>query len=191
MTPGAPIEIWLPAGFVGAPWPTTPTHAARFGDVIARLKPGVTLADAQRDFNRINSELIATYPNEYATGGKTGGTWQIALRAIEPVMIGNNGQSLRLLLGAVGFVLLIACTNVSSLAVARGAARRSEIAVRAALGAVPGRLARALLVEHFILAAFAGTIGVVLAAVGVQTARALAPASLPRRDDIAVDWRVL
>ena len=73
-------------------------------------------------------------------------------------MIGNSGQSLRLLLGAVGFVLLIACTNVSSLAVARGAARRSEIAVRAALGAVPGRLARALLVEHLILASFAGVL---------------------------------
>ena len=106
-------------------------------------------------------------------------------------MIGNNGQSLRLLLGAVGFVLLIACTNVSSLAVARGAARRSEIAVRAALGAVPARLARGLLIEHLILATFAGAIGVGLAVAGVQTARALAPASLPRRDDIAVDWRVL
>ena len=52
VTPGAPIEIWLPAGFVGAPWPTTPPHGARFGDVIARLKPGVPPADAQRDFDQ-------------------------------------------------------------------------------------------------------------------------------------------
>jgi len=190
VTPGAPIEMWLPAGFVGAPWPTTPPRGARFGDVIARLKSDVTAAAAQRDFDRINGELVATYPDDYAVGGKTG-AWRIALRQIEPVMIGNSGQSLHLLLGAVGFVLLIACTNVSSLAVARGAARRSEIAVRAALGAVPGRLARGLLVEHLMLAVFAGGIGVLLAVAGVKTARALAPETLPRRDDIAVDWRVL
>jgi putative ABC transport system permease protein len=191
VTPGAPIEMWLPANFVGAPWQPTLPHSARFGDVIARLKPGVSLADAQRDFDRINAELIATFPKDYAAGGKTGGSWRLALRSIEPVMIGNSGQSLRLLLAGVGFVLLIACTNVSSLAVARGAARRSEIAVRAALGAVPGRLARALLIEHLLLALFAGTLGVALAVGGVNAARALAPASLPRRDDIAVDWRVL
>jgi predicted permease len=191
VTPGAPIEIWLPAGFVGAPWQPNFPHSARFGDVVARLKPGVTVAQAQRDFDRINSELIATYPNDYAVGGKTGGSWRIALRELEPVMVGNSGQSLRLLLGAVGFVLLIACTNVSSLAIARGATRRSEMAVRAALGAEPGRPARGLLVEHLMLAVFAGALGVGLAALGVGAARALAPATLPRRDDIAVDWRVL
>ena len=191
VTPGAPIEIWLPAGFVGAPWQPVPPRSGRFGEVIARLRPGVSAADAHRDFDRINGELIATYPDDYAVGGKTGGSWRIAVREIEPVMVGNSGQSLRLLLGAVGFVLLIACTNVSSLAVARGAARRSEIAVRAALGAVPGRLARALLIEHLMLALFAGLLGVVLAVAGVSAARALAPASLPRREDIALDWRVL
>lgn len=191
VTPGAPIEIWLPAGFVGAPWPTTPTHAARFGDVIARLKPGVTLGDAQRDFDRINGDLVSTYPNEYGASGTTGGAWRIAVRPIDRVMVGNSSQSLRLLLGAVGFVLLIACTNVSSLAVARGASRRSEIAVRAALGAVPGRLARGLFIEHLTLAAFAGILAVVLSVAGVEAARALAPQSLPRRDEIAIDWRVL
>ena len=191
VTPGAPVEIWLPAGFVGAPWPTTPDHGTRFGDVIARLRPGVSVAAAQRDFDRVNGELIATYPKDYTASGSTGGGWRIAVRAVAPVMIGNNGQSLRLLLGAVGFVLLIACTNVSSLAVARGVSRRSEMAVRAALGAAPGRLARALLVEHLTLAALAGVLGIALAAMGVGAARALAPASLPRRDEIALDWRVL
>jgi hypothetical protein len=93
--------MWLPAGFVGAPWPTTPPRGARFGDVIARLKPGVTAAAAQRDFDRINGELVATYPDDYAVGGKTG-AWRIALRQIEPVMIGNSGQSLHLLLARSG-----------------------------------------------------------------------------------------
>ena len=127
VTPGAPIEIWLPASFLGAPWQPNAPHGARFGDVIARLKPGVTLAAAQRDFDRINGSLVSTYPDEYGAAAKTGGAWSIALRPIEKVMVGNSAQSLRLLLGAVGFVLLIACTNVSSLAVARGALRHGPI----------------------------------------------------------------
>jgi putative ABC transport system permease protein len=191
LRPGAPIEIWLPAGFVGEPWPATPPRGGRFGDVIARLKPGMTVDAAQRDFDRINTRLVATYPDDYAVGATAGASWKIALRPVQQIMVGNSGQSLRLLLGAVGFVLLIACTNVSSLAVARGTARKSEIAVRAALGAVPGRLARGLVVEHLMLAVFAGFVAVLLSIAGVSAARALAPESLPRRDDIAVDWRVL
>jgi predicted permease len=191
LRPAAPIEIWLPAGFVGEPWPPTPPRAGRFGEVVARLKPGVTFADAQRDFDRINASLVSTYPDDYAVAAKSGNGWRISLRPVHDVMVGNSGQSLRLLLGAVGFVLLIACTNVSSLAVARGAARRSEMAVRAALGAVPRRLAQSLLVEHLMLAVFAGVMGIALSFAGVTLARALAPESLPRRDEIAVDWRVL
>src|SRR4030095_14301446 len=64
VTPGAPLEIWLPAGFVGAPWPTPPPRGARFGDVIARLKPGVTVAAAQRACDRIKGELVATSPDD-------------------------------------------------------------------------------------------------------------------------------
>ncbi|HUQ79857.1 MAG TPA: ABC transporter permease [Gemmatimonadaceae bacterium] len=191
LRPGAPIEIWLPAGFVGEPWPTTPPRSQRFGEVIARLKPGVTVAAAQRDFDRINASLVATYPDDYGAAGAAATGWRIGLRPVPQLMIGNSAQSLRLLLGAVGFVLLIACTNVSSLAVARGAARRGEIAVRAALGAVPRRLARGLLVEHLMLAAFAGVVAVLISIAGVSAARALAPESLPRREEIAVDWRVL
>ena len=186
--PGAPVEVWLPSGFRGAPWPATPVRAGRIGDVIARMKPGVTLGDVQHDFGRINAELLATYPADY---GAAGSGWQIAVRPLDGVVAGDAGRPLVLLLGAVGFVLLVACTNVASLLLARGAARRTEIAVRAAIGAGRGRLLRALLTEHVLLAGFGGVAGAVLAWASVGAVRALAPAGLPRRDEIAVDWRVL
>ncbi len=185
---GAPVEVWLPAGFRGAPWPTTPQRGGRSGDVIARAKPGMTALDVQRDFDRINTELLATYPTDY---GAAGSGWKIVVRPLREVMVGDSARPLYLLLGAVGFVLLVACTNVASLLLARGAARRTETAVRAAIGAGRGRLVRALLIEHALLALAGGVIGAVLTAASVGAIRALAPAGLPRRDDIAVDWRVL
>ncbi len=190
--PGAPIEVWLPAGFRGAPWPTDPVRAGRSGDVIARMKPGTTLLDVQRDFARVNSELLATHPRDYGlTGTPSKDAWQISVRSVDQVMSGDAGRPLVLLLGAVGFVLLVACTNVASLVLARGAARRTEIAVRAAIGAGRGRILRGLLTEHFLLAAVGGITGAALAWVSVGAVRAIAPAGLPRRDEIVVDWRVL
>ena len=188
--PGAPVEIWLPAGFRGAPWPTTPQRGGRSGDVIARVKPGVTVAGVQRDFDRINNELLSTYPAEYgATGG--GSAWRIVVRPLHDVMAGDSGRPLALLLGAVGFVFLVACTNVVSLLLARGAARRTETAVRAAIGAGRGRIVRSLLIEHALLAVAGGVAGVLLTAASVGAVRALAPAGLPSREEISVDWRVL
>src|SRR5206468_978449 len=144
-------------------------------------------SDVQRDFDRINSELVATYPTDY--GSASG--WTIATRSLREVMVGDTSRPLFLLLGAVGFVLLVACTNVASLLLARGAARRTETAVRAAIGAGRGRLMRALLIEHALLALAGGVIGALMTAASVGAIRALAPAGLPRRDEIAVDWRVL
>ena len=190
--PGAPIEVWLAAGFRGAPWPNEPVRGGRSGDVSARVKPNATLLDVQRDFARINTELLANYPRDYGvTGTPAKDSWQISVRALDHVMAGDAGRPLVLLLGAVGFVLLVACTNVASLLLARGAARRTEIAVRAAIGAGRGRLVRGLLTEHFLLAGVSGVVGALLAWVSVGAIRALAPAGLPRRDEIVVDWRVL
>lgn len=185
--PGAPVEVWLPAGYMGAPWPTTPVRNSRFGDVIARLKPGQTLTTAQFDFDRINKELLATYPTDYGSTMD----WKIAVQPLRTVMVGDSGRPLLLLLGAVSFVLLVACTNVASLLLARGAARRTEIAVRAAMGAGRSRIVRTLLTEHLMLAGIGGGAGVLLTIAGVALVRALAPAGLPSRDQIVVDWRVL
>lgn len=187
LRPGAPIEIWLPAGFAGAPWPTTSTHAMRLGEAVARLRAGATVADAQHDFDRINRTLVSTYPTDYASGD----SWTITVRPLRTMMAGDNGRALALLLGAVALVLLVTCANVSSMAVARGSARRAEMAVRAAMGAVPRQLARTLLVEHLLLAGMAGVLAVLLTFAGVGAARALAPVTLPGRDAITVDGRVL
>jgi putative ABC transport system permease protein len=186
--PGVPVDIWLPSGFRGAPWATTPIRGAKSGDVIARIRPGATFADVQHEFDRINSDLVATYPTEY---GGVGGGWRILARPLRSVMVGESGTPLLLLLGAVAFVLLVACTNVASLLLARGAARRTEIAVRAAIGAGRGRILQGLLTEHLVLATISGALGVLLTIAGVGAVRALAPAGLPRREEIGVDWRVL
>jgi putative ABC transport system permease protein len=185
---GAPVEVWLPAGFRGAPWPTTPQRGGRSGDVIARCQ---TRHDRSRRAARLRPHqlgVVGTYPTDY---GNAGSGWKIAVRPLREVMVGDSARPLYLLLGAVGFVLLVACTNVASLLLARGAARRTETAVRAAIGAGRGRLVRALLIEHGLLALAGGVIGALLTAASVGLIRALAPAGLPRRDDIAVDWRVL
>jgi putative ABC transport system permease protein len=186
--PGVPVDVWLPSGFRGAPWPTTPNRGGKVGDVIARIKPSASLADVQHEFDRINNDLVATFPGDY--GGASSG-WRISVRPLRTVMTGDTGKPLLLLLGAVAFVLLVACTNVASLLLVRGAAKRTEIAVRAAIGAGRGRILQGLLTEHFVLAALSGALGVLLTIAGVGAVRALAPAGLPRREDIAVDWRVL
>jgi putative ABC transport system permease protein len=186
--PGVPVDVWLPSGFHGAPWPTTPVRGGKVGDVIARIKPGASFADVQHEFDRINNDLVTTYPTEY--GGAASG-WRILVRPLQAVMVGESGKPLILLLGAVAFVLLVACTNVASLLLARGAARRTEIAVRAAIGAGRGRILQGLLTEHLVLASMSGLLGVLLTIAGVGAVRALAPAGLPRRDEIAIDWRVL
>ena len=186
--PGVPVDVWLPSGFRGAPWPTTPVRGGKTGDVIARMKPGASFADVQHEFDRINTDLVATYPTDY---GANGSGWRILVRPLRSVMAGDSGKPLLLLLGAVAFVLLVACTNVASLLLARGAARRTEIAVRAAIGAGRGRILQSLLTEHFVLAALSGILGVLLTIAGVGAVRALAPAGLPRREEIAVDWHVL
>ena len=140
-----PVDVWLPSGFHVAKWPTTPIRGGKVGDVITRIKSASTLADVQHEFDRINSDFISTYPAEY---GGIGTGWKISVRPLQSVMIGDSGKPLLLLLGAVAFVLLVACTNVASLLLARGAAKRTEIAVRAAIGAGRGRILQGLLTEH-------------------------------------------
>jgi putative ABC transport system permease protein len=152
--------------------------------VMGRLAPGIGLAQAKSDLDAIAVHLAAAYPNNNA---------HLSLVAVplKDQVIGDASRPLVILLGAVGFVLLIACANVGGLLLARAAGREREIAVRTALGASPGRLARQLLTESALLSLLGGAWGVVLAGWGVQGLRIVAPNTLPRLADIAVDGRVL
>ncbi len=151
---------------------------------IGRLKPGVSLAQARADLDRVMRNLAAAYPDANQGNGAT-------VIPLDEQLVGGVRLPLLLLLGAVGFVLLIACVNVSNLLLARSTGRIGEFATRAALGADGGRLLRQSLTESTLLAAIGGGLGLLLASWGTQAAIKVLPTALPRAHDVTVDSRVL
>jgi len=151
---------------------------------IGRLKPGVTIEQASSDLNAIMARLAETYPDTNRGNGSK-------VSSLRERLIGEIGPTLWMLLGAVGFVLLIACVNVSNLLLARSTGRTREFAIRAALGASRWRLLRQSLTESMLLALFGGGLGLVFAAWGTQAAIAVLPTTLPRATEVVLDTRVL
>jgi putative ABC transport system permease protein len=152
--------------------------------VIARLKPGVTLPQAQADMDAITAGLRQEYPDVYGSKG-------VRLIALHEFVVGDTKPTLLLLFGAVGLVLLIVCANVANLTMARASTRTKEFALRSALGAGRGRLIRQLLTESVLLAVAGGICGLGLATWGLRLLVALSPAAVPRLTEIRLDWRVL
>ncbi|HUF75624.1 MAG TPA: ABC transporter permease [Longimicrobiales bacterium] len=153
--------------------------------VTARLAPGVALAAAAAELEGLGARSTEAYPEFYATSAT------FRAHKLRDVMVGDVRTALLVLLGAVAGVLLIASVNAAALFLARGEGRRSEIAVRTALGAGRGRVAAQLLAESLLVALAAAAAGTALAHGGVTLLRVLAPADLPRLDEIAVNGRVL
>ena len=149
-----------------------------------RLKPGVTLAQAQAEMDGINGWLAQTYPDENKERNRR-------LTPLHERIIGEARPALLILFGAVGLVLLVACANFSSLLLARSAARQQELAIRSALGAVRTRLVRQVLTESLLLAILGGAGGLVLAMWGVDLLMALKPADFPLVATVSIDRWVL
>ncbi|MGP0071451.1 MAG: ADOP family duplicated permease [Bryobacteraceae bacterium] len=159
-------------------------RAANFLHVVARLGPGVTLARANADLALIGHHLEEQYPAFNA--GRA-----FEARPLRQELVGDVGSTLWLLLGAVSLVLLIACVNVASLLLARAVSRERELAMRVALGAGSGRLIRQCLTESAVLGILGGALGVALAAIGFRPFVVFWPGTLPRAEEIHLDWRVL
>jgi predicted permease len=161
---------------------------------IGRLKPGVTLADAKADAARMLPIWLDAWPA--APGGaqrEAVANWRVApaFRSLKDTIVGNIASTLWVLMGTIGAVFAISCANVANLMLVRADARRQEFAVRSALGAGRGRIAKELLVESTVLGALGGAAGLVLAFVGLRLLVAFGPTSLPRLQEISIDPSVL
>jgi predicted permease len=174
-------QLWLPLGFGVGQASERDSHSY---DVIGRLKPGATVSGAQKDMSAVARSLASEYP---ATN--TGRGAQVI--AFTDSVVGSVRPALWLLLGAVAFVLLIACANVANLSLARASTRAREVAVRAALGAGRGRLIQQALAEAVVLAVLGGVLGLLVATWSVDALVALHPRGIPRLSDISIDGRVL
>ncbi len=153
---------------------------------IARLAPGATLEQAQSEVEVLAARSTADYPEYYPNTG-----YRVQLQYFQDSIVGQVEAPLYILLGAVAFVLLTACVNVANLLLARGEVRKREIAIRAAIGASGGRIARQLLTESLLLAALGGIAGLALAIIGLDGLLAMAPAAVPRLSEIGIDATVL
>lgn len=151
---------------------------------MGRLKPGVSIEQAQADLNRVMHNLAIAYPDTNKGNGSK-------VSPLKARLVGDISATLWLLLGAVGFVLLIACVNVGNLMLARATARRREFAIRAALGAGWWQLVRQSLTESMLLAIAGGALGLIIAGWGTQAAISVLPRTLPRASEVQLDYRVL
>ena len=178
----ANVDVWRPAELD----PENTSRTSHNYHAIGRLRDGVTVARASADLNAIASDVIRHSPEqgEYLLAGAEAIPLQASLT-------GRVGSALYILLGAVFFLLLVACANVTNLLLAQAAARQREFAVRHALGAGRGRIARQFVAEALVLAAAGCLAGLAIAWLGMSGLLAVAPADLPRLDEVSLNWAVL
>jgi putative ABC transport system permease protein len=182
------VEVWVATGFNAAPFPVPADRSQRMlPGAIGRLKPGLTVAEAQARLDAYVSELSRIYPTEYPAASR----WAVRLVPVKEDLVGPQRTELFILFGAVGFVLLIACVNIANLLLARSSGRRREIAIRLTLGASRGRLVSQLLTESTLLSVLSGVLALITVVFLKKAIISLAPADIPRLNEVDVSAGVL
>ena len=179
---GMASEVWIPLALTDEQRAARGNHN-RYG--VARLKRDVELAQAQAEMDAISARLAREFPQTDGRG------WEAVVIPMQEEIVGNSRTMLLMLLGGVGFVLLIACANVGNLLFTRALSRRKEIAIRFALGAARGRVFQQLLTEALLLAGAGGALGLLLAYGTLTSASTLLAGQVPRAEEISIDGRVL
>ena len=178
-------DVWMlsPKDAPVSPFATEDTRGVHYFNAIGRIAAGVPLTDARGQLAAIQARLAKDFPNDH--GGE-----QLESQPLAENLVADVRTAMFVLLGAVAFVLMIACANVAGLLIARGASRRRELAIRVALGAGRGRLIRQLLTESMVLALAGGALGLLVARWALDGLIEVAPEGIPRLQDVALDWRI-
>ncbi len=181
------VEVFLTAGFSADPTPKPARNARFMPAAIGRLKPGLTLDQAQARITAMATELRRDFPNDYPAQAN----WTIELQSFHKSLVGNVRPMLLVLLGAVIVIVFIVSLNIANLLLARATGRQQEMAVRLALGASRGRMIRQMLTESVLLSLIGGAAGVATAFGTLGFILRFIPASIPRLSEVSIDWVVL
>src|SRR5277367_4691340 len=186
-TTSGDAEVFGAGGFSGPPFPPPIRGNRIFTNGIGRLKPGLTLAQAQARLTAMAAELRRDFPTDYPPQAQ----WTIEIQPLQETLVGNVRPMLLVLLGAVILIVFIVSLNIANLLLARASGRQQEMAVRVALGASRGRLVRQMLTESMLLSVIGGAAGIATAAGTLGFILRFAPLNVPRFNEVRIDWAVL
>jgi putative ABC transport system permease protein len=181
------VEVWGTAGYSADPFPAPARNLRLLPGAIARLKPGITLQQAQARLDIMAGELRQEFSADYPPLAK----WSVAIQPLQQSLVGDIRPMILVLMGTVFLIILIASVNIANLLLARASARQQEIALRLTLGASRSRMVRQLLTETLMLSLMGGFAGVVTATVTLGSILRFLPPGIPRLSEIRVDWVVL
>jgi putative ABC transport system permease protein len=186
-TTSGDAEVFAAFGFVGAPFPPPLRGTRIFPNGIGRLKPGVTLKQAQERLTVMAAQLRRDFPADYAPQAQ----WTIEIQPLQETLVGQVRPMLLVVLGAVILIVFIVSLNIATLLLARASGRQQEMAVRLSLGASRGRMVRQLLTESMLLSLIGGAAGIATAVVTLGFVLRFVPSNVPRLNEVRIDWVVL